>query len=260
MHTYVIGVQVFFLIFARVIGFFVASPFWNNPLIAFRLKTTLVMFISYLLLPLMIGNLQLKEPMAYSVFWYFFAKNLIMGMGIGFFLYLFFAIFVIVGEMWGVQIGFSISQVLDPSTWDQSPVMAQMISFFALAVFISLNGHIFLIQLLSNSFDAVPLTDSLKGFDKLLTSIIEGMILLFKSSIVLSLTIMGSIFIATLFTGLLAKAAPQLNVMTFGMPVYIVLGFILLIYLVPNFVFFVGNYLHNMLEVVSRWIQTISKA
>jgi flagellar biosynthetic protein FliR len=258
--AYIIGVQVFFLIFARVLGFFIVSPFWSNPLFFFRFKNLLILFMSYLLLPLVELQLHLKEPMVYSFFWYFFIKNLLIGMGIGFFIYLLFAIFDIVGELWGIQIGFSISQLFDPMTGNQSPVMSQMVSFFALAIFVAFNGHLKIIELLSHSFIVAPVTGDLKGFSELLTSFIEGMLVLFKGSVVLSLTLMGSIFIATLFIGLLAKAAPQLNVMMFGMPTYVILGFILLIYFMPNFVYFVSNYIQNMLEIISKWMQSIGKA
>jgi flagellar biosynthetic protein FliR len=54
---------------------------------------------------------------------------------------------------------------------------------------------------------------------------------------------MGSILIATLFIGLLSKAAPQINAMLFGFPLYIGLGFLLMSFLATNIVNFMGNYI-----------------
>lgn len=257
MTTFIIGTQVFFLIFARVVGFFIASPFWNNALLWFRFRNTVAVLVSYILLPTILHQLSWTEPISFNLFWFLFLKNIIFGLMMGFFLSMLFSIFQIVGELWSIQIGFSMSQIFDPTTGSQTPVLGEVVNFLALLLFVALQGHLKIIILLAHSFDSLSVLGSIGHWDILLKNFIQAMLFLFKSTLVLGLTLMGCIFITTLFVGLVAKAAPQLNVMLFGMPIYMILGFIILAFLMPNFVYFVGNYIQNMSERLGTFIVSI---
>jgi len=58
---------------------------------------------------------------------------------------------------------------------------------------------------------------------------------IFKQAVVIAFPVMGTLFLVSLTTGLLAKAAPNMNLLMLGFPIQIGLGFLML-YLASPFI------------------------
>jgi flagellar biosynthetic protein FliR len=50
---------------------------------------------------------------------------------------------------------------------------------------------------------------------------------------VISIPILGTLFLTTLSTGLISKAAPQINILTEGFPISITIAFVLILATMP---------------------------
>lgn len=237
------SIQVFFLIFARLFALLASTTFWGSELIDLRFRTTVGFFAAILLYPLVQKAFTASFPVDWPVFWFWMMNNIFIGLILGFLISMFFSLFQIAGQFFSFQMGFSIAEILDPLTQEEMPLLGQMMSLMALMVFIAVNGHLLVIDLLQQSFIKVPLLDFSKDLPGMLSKSMDYFGYMFGAALQFSVTIMGSILIATLFIGLVAKAAPQINAMLFGFPVYVGLGFILLSFLSNNMTHFMGNYI-----------------
>ena len=59
--------------------------------------------------------------------------------------------------------------------------------------------------------------------------LLRGLSSLFADAFVIALPIMGTLVLISVCTGLLSKAAPQMNLMSEGFPVMILLSFLLIV-------------------------------
>lgn len=246
MLSFLIGIQIFFLIFARMAALLSTATFWGSNLIVFRIRLMVAFFASILMFPMVRELYVASFPISWPIFWFWLINNLLIGLAFGFLISMFFSIFQIAGQFFSFQMGFSISQVLDPISQTQIPVIGQMMALLALLVFLSVNGPMLTIELLYESFKKLSLIDSSSMLGSMLSHAIDYFGFMFAAALQFAITVMGSILIATLFIGLLAKASPQINAMLFGFPLYIGLGFLLLRFLSGNITVYAGNYINNI--------------
>lgn len=75
--------------------------------------------------------------------------------------------------------------------------------------------------------------DLIGGREKMMTFLLHGLTNLFADALIIALPIMGTLVLITICTGLLSKAAPQMNLLSEGFPVMILLSFLFLIWIFP---------------------------
>jgi flagellar biosynthetic protein FliR len=63
--------------------------------------------------------------------------------------------------------------------------------------------------------------------------LLSGLSRLFVDAMVISLPILGTLFLTSLSTGLISKAAPQINILTEGFPISITVAFMLIVATMP---------------------------
>lgn len=244
MLPFEIGIQIFFLALARLIALFSATTFWGSTLILMRFRVLIAFFVAILMFP-MIREVYIKSfPIDWSIFWFWIINNALIGLLFGFIISMFFSLFQIAGQFFSFQMGFSITEVLDPLSQQEMPLLGQVMAFLALLVFLSVNGHLLAIDLLYKSFQQIPLMDFTTTFPKMLEKTLEYFGFMFAAALQFSMAVVGSILVATLFIGLMAKAAPQINAMLFGIPLYVGMGFLLLAFLSNNMTSFMGSYIN----------------
>jgi flagellar biosynthetic protein FliR len=63
--------------------------------------------------------------------------------------------------------------------------------------------------------------------------LLSGLTRLFYDAMIISLPVLGTLFLTSLATGLISKAAPQINILTEGFPISITIAFVLIIATMP---------------------------
>jgi flagellar biosynthetic protein FliR len=71
------------------------------------------------------------------------------------------------------------------------------------------------------------------GREDILSMLLAGLSRLFMDAIVISMPILGTLFLTSLATGLISKAAPQINLLSEGFPISITTAFILIYAVLP---------------------------
>ena len=72
---------------------------------------------------------------------------------------------------------------------------------------------------------------------------ISGLTHLFSDALVIALPVMGTLFLITVCTGLLTKAAPQMNLLSEGFPIMILVAFTIIAIAMPSIIdFFVRSF------------------
>ena len=144
-----------------------------------------------------------------------------------------FAMVDLAGELTGLQMGLGFASFFDPQNSTDTALISQYLGVLMTMVFLALNGHLLVIATLAESFQALPITpDPLTASAWLMLVQWGGK--LFSIGIMLALPILAALLIANLALGILTRAAPQLNIFSVGFPVTLLLGFVVLMLVLPQ--------------------------
>ena len=125
--------------------------------------------------------------------------------------------------------GFTLSDVFDPMTASNVPLLSQLLGLLSTAVFLIIGGHRLLLGGLLDTFRAIPPGGSAALLlaapgggpgSGLLASLVEMFLLLitqsFQVAIRAAAPVLAAVLLATLLLGLISRTLPQLNIMVLG--------------------------------------------
>lgn len=153
------------------------------------------------------------------------------GLVLGFITQMLFAAVQAAGSLIDLFGGFTLTQSLDPFMNNQSSVFGRFYGLIAVTLLFVINGHLLLIKGFMTSFEAVPLGGI--ELDSLKEVIIGNVSTFMLAALEIVGPLLAAFFLAEVALGLLSKAAPQLNIFTFGFPFKILLTLLLIMWAIP---------------------------
>lgn len=213
------------LVIFRIGGLMIYAPVFGSQVIPSRVKVFLSFMIGAAIYPaLLAGPLHgvSVEP-SLAVLAPLVALEMLIGITIGFVASIPLIAMQTGGLIMGQQMGLGFAQFFNPAIDDEGDVVGQVLFFMALAGFLAIGGHEALVLVVLHSFEQVPLGGFVPGDD--LIVMINGLLI---SGLELSLRVaaplLALIFLETLAMGFMAKTIPQLNILSLGFPVRILVG------------------------------------
>jgi len=248
--------QLFFLVFIRVGAILMSMPVFDSQSIPLFFKFGLALATSMVLLPILKID---PMPLASSIFTLGVgvAAEILFGLAIGFSVKLIFAGVQLAGQLAGYQMGLALANVMDPSTSQQVPLLAQFNNLFALLVFISINAHYWFIKALAHSYHMVPpLNVSFGG--SLLDHLVRMSGNMFVIGIQVGAPIIAALLITSVAFGLVARTVPQMNVFIVAMPLKIGVGLLFLGFGLQYFSAFLENIFSNLGQHIQLMFNAMS--
>ncbi|RKD24208.1 flagellar biosynthetic protein FliR [Ammoniphilus oxalaticus] len=226
----------FLLVFVRITAFFVAAPILMMRDIPVPFKVGLAFFLALITLSIHSGQEVLPlEPL----FWLLLLKEVIVGLCLGFTASLILYAVQVAGIFIDMQIGFTIANVMDPQTGVQTPITGRLKYVFAILLLLSLNGHHLLIRGIFTSFEwiAVDAWIPALGNGHVSALLAEALSHMFQAAFLISIPIAGTLFLVDVALGIVAKTVPQMNVFVVGLPLKMLVNFMLLLFALPALFF-----------------------
>jgi flagellar biosynthesis protein FliR len=233
MQYFVYHFQVFLLIMMRMNSMMIIAPFFSSGVIPFKVKALISFLITLVIFPVVAksGYIIPGDIGGYSLL---ILKEVLIGLYLGFLLSLIFTAFQLAGEYYSVLVGFGISEVLDPLAQVSIPLIGQLKNMIGLLVFLVINGHHFLIKAIYRSYELVPLVSFEEGvFNGLMKYVVYSMSGMFIVALKIALPVLATVFLVEVSLGILAKAAPQMNILMLGFPIKIAVAFGIIILISP---------------------------
>lgn len=157
------------------------------------------------------------------------AKEVLIGMALGFTTLLLAQVFVVSGQLVAMQAGLGFAMMNDPQNGVEVPAVSQFYMLLVTLIFLAINGHLILIEVLVQSFDLLPIGGNALAFDSFGHLAFAGK-MIFTGALMMALPAVIALLIVNIAFGVMTRAAPQLNIMTVGFPIMICIG-LLVIYL-----------------------------
>jgi flagellar biosynthesis protein FliR len=157
----------------------------------------------------------------------------IIGIIMGFYLTVIFAAFATAGQFFSLQMGFGASETFDPVAQVENPLMGQYFNLVSMLIFVTIGGFYQLFNGFWRSVQSINVMSLIDGREHVVKMFSFGLSRLFLDAIVISLPILGTLFLTSLTTGLISKAAPQVNILSEGFPISITAAFLLIFASLP---------------------------
>ncbi len=247
----------YLMVFFRIIGFLIIAPLFSSRNVLSMMKAALAMLISILVVPTMVDTPFLTIESSLLLFFIYALSEFAIGLSIGFIATLFFDAINLAGQLIDMQMGFGIVNVVDPQSGAQMPVMGTFKYFLTMFFYLSLNGHILLLDALIKSYEIIPLGNFSVDIT-LMNFIIYVTTNLFVIALKIALPYVGALFATDFILGIIARTVPQMNVFMIGMPLKIGIGFILSIVIIPLYIYMLSAFFEKSFTDIYTLIRVLS--
>ncbi len=164
----------------------------------------------------------------------FIAREFLIGVAMGFALQLIFDAIALGGQIISMNMGLGFAVFIDHQNGVNIPVLGQLFMMLGMLLFLAMDGHLAMIQLLADSFHILPMTGM--GLGQIaISQILEWAGQLFVVATRLALPAVTALIVVNLAFGVMSRAAPTLNLFAIGFPVSMVLGFAVVFLNLENF-------------------------
>lgn len=204
----------------RILALISTAPVFSEKQISKKVKIGLGGLIVILIAP---GLPISTVPIFSAAGLWLAAQQILIGVALGLTMQFAFAAIRLAGEVIGMQMGLSFATFFDPSGGPNTPVLARLLNLLAMLLFLSFNGHLWLISLLVDSFHTLPIqAEPLNGNGFL--ALTQAGSLIFINGMMLALPLICLLLTLNMALGLLNRMTPQLSVFVIGFPVTMTIG------------------------------------
>ena len=232
----------YFWVLTRLTAFFLAAPFFGTQIISARVRLVLAFSISVLVAPLIPTPPALPALSLPTLL--ITAQQVIIGLTLGFFFQVMFQLFVLAGQYIAMKMGLGFAQMNDPSNGVSVTIVSQFYLLMITLMFLAMNGHLVLIEMLVESFLTLPI--GYNGFtaDDFYT-LIEAGSWMFGSALTIALPLLTSLLITNIAFGIISRSAPQINIFAVGFPFTLVFGLFLIWVSLTDFIYVFDNFVRQ---------------
>ena len=244
--------QLWALVFVmiRVGAALVAAPVFGNVSIPLPVRVALSGGIGVLVL----GTHAVQPPAQVFGLATFMAvaAEAMVGLAIGFVLQIAFAAPLVAGELIGGSMGIGFASMIDPNSGRSSPAIGQFLSIMLTLLFLSLDGHLVLVDMIVKSYDALPVGRSWLSPEQARDIAFFGAYA-FLAGLLLALPVGFLLLCLNLVMGMLARSAPALNLFAIGLPASLGVGVIALAIAFPA----MGDYMQVIVREGLAAVQSL---
>lgn len=251
-----IWLALFWWPFLRILGLLLADPFFSSRAIPIKVRVGLALLLTVLVAPLLptMPSVAVVSPEGMLIA----LRELLIGLSMGFVMRLIFSAVELAGHLSGLQMGLGFATFYSPQSATNSLVISQLMSLFMLLAFLSISGHLMVLQVLIDSMVQLPvggISLSAGGFKQIANL---GAIV-FRTAVLLSLPVLAALLITNLAIGVMTRAAPQLNVFAVGFPLTLAVGFAAMYFSLPMLVPHIDQALASYTRYIGQILTAFSQ-
>lgn len=217
--------------FMRISAMFMAMPVIGSQNVPVRVRMAITLSVTVIIAS-QLSDVPEFNPLNFQT-WMMIASEILIGVAMGFALQLAFQSVIIAGQIIALQMGLGFASMVDPSSGMQMPVIAQIYLLAVILIFLSFNGHLLIIEMVSNSFVSLPIGGEFLRVDSLWNLITWGADM-FAAAVLIAMPAIGALLIVNISFGIMTRASPQLNIFAVGFPFMVGTGLTVIWITLPN--------------------------
>lgn len=219
--------QLWTLVFTmvRIGAAFVAAPVFGAMSIPVQVRVTLAGAVGFLVMS--VHPVQPPAQVFALATFLAVAAEALVGLALGFILQIAFAAPLVAAELIGGSMGIGFANTMDPFSGRASPALGQFMTILLTLLFLSVDGHLILVDTLVKSYAALPPGRAWLAAGQLRDIAFFGGYA-FLAGLLLALPVGFLLLCLNLAVGMLSRSAPALNLFAVGLPASLAVGVIAL--------------------------------
>lgn len=154
------------------------------------------------------------------------AHEVIIGISTGFVSLLVLNVFILAGQIIGMQTSLGFASMVDPSNGQQVPLVGQLFLLLSTLIFFLVDGHLMMIRMLVASFTTLPIGQGMLPDNY--WQLANWGSYMFAGALTLALSAATALLLINFSFGVMTRAAPQLNIFAIGFPITMLSGLLIL--------------------------------
>ncbi len=216
----------YLLPFVRLAGFVMVAPIFSTGFVPRRVRVGLSVMLALIVMPNLTPDMSFDPVSLDGVI--MLIQQMIIGIALGFVMQIIFAAIVNAGQLVGMQMGLGFAQMMDPTSGVTVPVIGQFYNLMGVLLFLAMNGHLVLIQVLVDSFSILPVAAGGLPSSSLINIAYFGS-WIFSGAVMIALPAIISLLMISVVMGVVTKSTPQMNIFAVGFAITIIAGFIIIL-------------------------------
>ena len=231
--------------FIRISAMLLSAPIVSLRVVSVRIRIALAFTLTILIYPNL--DIPILDPTSADGI-RLIVNEIMIGLIFGMVLQVVNAALVVAGQSISMSMSLGMAQTIDPNM-GRVPVVASFLVIISTLIFLSVGGHLILITLILQSFEALPMGARI-DYGATLNNLILWAAMVFLGGVLVALPIMISMTLINLCIGIVTRAAPALNIFAVGFPAMVLTGMLLLLVFMVN----IGH------RIEWLWLQAFDKA
>ncbi len=238
--------------FLRIGAFLIVMPVIGASFVPTRVRILLAIVLTMVIAPVTPSPPSLDVLSAAGLVTVI--QEIAIGIVMGFLVQLVFDAIALGGQVISLGMGLGFAVFIDKTNGVNTPVLGQLFLMLGMLVFLAIDGHLTLIQLLAQSFQTLPIGDAGLSLP-LLSDVLAWTANLFIFALKIALPAITAILVVNLSFGVMSRAAPTLNLFAVGFPITMLLGFLVIFLNMGVLVESISIFLDQSMLAVSRMLE-----
>ncbi|MDG6777647.1 flagellar biosynthetic protein FliR [Thiomicrorhabdus sp. zzn3] len=238
----------YFWPFVRIGAMLSILPLYSVSVVTPQTRIILTLLITLVVAP----NLTLPPPVD-PFTWMgvlYLVQQILIGLVMGTVFLIVFQAFVMAGHLIATAMGLAFAQMVDPATGVNSPIVSQYFTIIVTLLFLALNGHLLVIQVVVDSFEYLPIGTNFLT-QQSLREVVEFGGYMFSAGVLVALPAVTALLLINVAFGVVTRAAPALNIFAVGFPVTLLAGLVMLSLTTPLILPHLQEMIHRSLDLIS---------
>ena len=242
-YEFTLNIVQFMAVVSRMAGLFMGFPLFRSNLLSYKVKMTIIIGCSILILP---GLPQEWSEQAFQIKLDVFSLftlllvDMLIGLTVGLCVNLLMEITTLAGQFISINVGYSMSRQMDPTSGEQSTTIAFMFTQMMFILFLALDLHLVFIKIAAESFNHHKPGQNIITYDHMLTIVNLGS-KIFTYALQMSIPIIAVMFVINLSMGIISRFGQDFQVLMISFPLRLGVGLMMLTILMPAFIIVFSN-------------------
>lgn len=244
----------FWIPFVRIAAMLMVMPIFGAQFIPKRVKLLLSIAVSVVVFPLLAEQIPASQSSLNMIsIALIMIQQILIGAIIGLCVHIIFQAFIVAGEVCAMQMGLGFASMNDPQNGVTVPTLSQFYLTIVTLLFLSMNGHLYFIEIVLESFNKFPISGF--SFEMMeLSRILQLGAWIFLGGFKIALPAIAALLMVNMSISIMTKATPQINIFVIGFPLTMLIGMVILWFFSMTFLPQFTELFNQMTHQLKGWV------
>jgi flagellar biosynthetic protein FliR len=238
----------FTMVLTRISAFFLVVPVFSWQSIPNSIKIAMTVLMSVFFAAVSPSAANTEHTSVLEVI-FLLANEATYGLALGLIAVIVFNVIKFSGHIIEQQMGLAMAQVLDPLTGEEAQPLGSLLEIIFILLFLAANGHHLFLLTISKSYEIFP-AGSTPTIPVLASGVVKAGSTMLTAGLRLAAPMLGAFLVLMVVLAVLARIAPEMNILFISFPLCVGLGLIMTAIFLPFINGFITEFADWMSELL----------